>query len=911
MDNEELNSPDNLEEELLEPQNEITDEIKEEVEEDVDTSKTLDKEVINKLTKRKKKEDKEAEIQLKENNKFLNAERYEPELDYGLSSSQVDKRIKDNLTNRQPLSGTKPYWKIFVTNICTFFNFILLIIFIALEIAGRYSDGFFMIIAVLNTTIGIVQEIKAKKTIDKLKLVTAPSAKIIRDGEIKNIPTDQVVLDDIMFLSSGNQIGCDSIIKSGTIEVNESLLTGESLPIKKSVGDTILAGSFVVSGSCTVQVEKVGNFCYASSLQQKAKKYSKPKSELVRSLNLIIRFVSIVLIPIGALLFWINFQAVSTKLPMAELWGHGGKIALSIQYTAGALIGMIPAGLFLLTSLALAAGVVRLAKHKTLVQELYCIEMLARVNTLCLDKTGTLTDGTMKVNEVVIFNNKINIDQVMGAYLGSFNDSNQTSIALQSCYPLNTDLRVKNTIPFSSQRKYSVVQFDGEGTFILGAPEYIYKGDDKKILDLINSKQKLGYRVVMLSHSNASIKDGEFSGQTKPIAIFILIDHIRKEAPQTIKWFNENGVQVKIISGDNPYTASNIAFHCGVKDAHKCVSLEGVSIQETKELATRYTVFGRVSPEQKAAIIEAIKADSRTVAMTGDGVNDILAMKNADCSIAMAAGADAAKNVAHLVLLDSNFASMPKVVEEGRRVINNIQRSSALFLMKTIFTFVLCVIVIIVNLSGVKYSYPLQPSNLIIMELFAIGGGSFFLALQPNKNIIKGSFFKNTFLRALPGAVTMLICMGLIQALNTSGFFEFTQGGEAVRNSAIVTMEVMCLIMTSLSMLMLLCRPFNLYRIVLLSAMTLFSVLAIFIVPPFLINIDFRSLNKISWLMIIVLLFSIPIVTSALEFICSLFRDDIDRNNKNKQGSLSTSPKPLFSISKKNKTNNEEISQSK
>lgn len=856
-----------------------------------DIYETLAKKKLNVLPQKKKLSDEE--LTRNKANKLLNAQRFDPEVEMGLTLEQVKQRNDEELTNKQSGKSTKSYWNIIYTNVFTLLNVLLLTIFIALMCVQKYSDGFFMIIALANTIIGIVQEIRAKQTIDKLKLVTAPTAKVVRNGEELNVPTDELVLDDIMFLSTGNQIGCDAVLVKGTVEVNESLLTGESLPIKKQPGDVVLAGSFVVSGSCVTKVDKVGELCYANSLQQKAKKYTKPKSELFKSMNLILKVVTFLIIPIGVVLFILNYTASTSP----DIWGMSGKVASAISSTAGSLIGMIPSGLMLLTSMALATGVLRLSQSKTLVQELYCIEMLARVNCLCLDKTGTLTDGTMKVAEVVIFDNSRDISSLMGSYLSCFEDANQTSIALSAVYPLNTDFRHIAKIPFSSQRKFSAVSFKDNGTFMLGAPEYVYKGKDEETKRLISSRVKKGYRVVMLCHSDSYIEDGTFSGTAKPVALFILIDHIRKEAPATIKWFNENGVQIKIISGDNPYTAANIAKHCGVIDSDKCISLEGVSLQETKALATQYTVFGRVSPEQKAALIQALKQSGKTVAMTGDGVNDILAMKHSDCSIAMASGAEAPRNVAHLVLLDSNFASMPKVVEEGRRVINNIQRSSALFLMKTIFTFCLTLGIIFMNLFGSQVQYPLQPSNLMIMEFFGIGVPSFFLALQPNNNLIKGNFMKNTLLRAIPGSITMLIVMIVVSSLNIGNFFEFAEVGSTSAQVAITTMQVMGLIITALTMVYLLSRPLNLYRTILLIGVIAFSTLAAFILPSNIIGIDYTTLTKTSCIFLVIMIFGLPFICYALDYFFSLFRDDVDRVAKVN----SEAKRPFISFKRKEK----------
>lgn len=871
------------------------------------TEEEIDQKVLDKLDKKNKKNKKEKkdkeELSEKQRRKLESAVRFFPEIEFGLTKADVEQRNKDELTNKDSNSTGKTYAHIIFKNLFTFFNILMLAIGIALICVGQYSDCFFLIIVVANTAIGIIQEVKAKITVDKLKLVTAPNSKVIRDGEIQNIPTDQLVLDDIMLLSSGNQIGADAIVKIGQIEVNESLLTGESLAIKKKPGDMVLAGSFVVSGSCTCQVEKIGSLCYANALQQQAKKYSKPKSELVRSLNGIIKVISFIVLPIAIVLFWLNFRAAPNNI--TDVWGQSGKVAFAIKSTAGSIIGMIPSGLFLLTSTALAAGILRLAKYKTSIQEMYSIEMLARTNCLCLDKTGTLTDGTMKVAEVVIFDKTYNMDELMGSYLSSFQESNQTSIALANYYPFCTAYRVRDSIPFSSARKFSAVSFEDNGTFLLGAPEYIYHGKNEQIKRYIASKQKLGYRVLMLCRSDEYIKDGNFDGVAKPVAIFVLLDNVRKEAPDTIKWFNDNGVDIKIISGDNPFTASNIAKTCGVIDAEKCVSLDGVSIQETKELATRFTVFGRVSPEQKAALIEALKNQGRTVSMTGDGVNDILAMKKADCSIAMASGADAAKNVSHLVLLDSNFASMPKVVEEGRRVVNNVQRSSSLFLMKTIFTVCLTLFIIIMNLAGKTTSYPFSPSNMFLMEVFSIGVPAFFLSLQPNKSLIKGKFMKNTLLRSIPGALSMLSVVGIISLMHQYHFFELVQS-DTTTTETIKTIMVYGLMTVGLTEVFIQCRPLNLYRTSLFSVMLVCSVLCAFLLPSYLTGLDYRGFNKILWLMFIILLFALPAFTIGIDMVCSIFRDDLDK-------SLKKEDKPSFfgNLFKKKHKNNKDNKEEK
>ncbi len=812
-------------------------------------------------------------------------ERFDPEIDKGLEDQQVKKRQEEGLTNKNKVKMGKTYNQIVFGNVFTFFNMILLGLAIALMIFGNYNQTYFLWVAIANTGIAIFQEIRSKKTIEKLRLVTAQNVQVVRDGKKSSIPTDQLVLDDIYHLANGDQIPTDSIILDGIVEINESLLTGESLPIKKNKGDKILAGSFLVSGECVVKAVEIGDFNYVSGIQAKAKEYSKPKSELLVSLNTIIKVISIIIIPLGILLFytqWINNSGLDS------IWDIANK---ATTQTAGSLVGMIPSGMYLLTSVALAVGVINLAKRKTLVQDLYCIEMLARVNYLCLDKTGTLTDGTMKVDEVLMIDKTFDMDKLLGSYLGAFNESNQTTIALSQRFPLRNDFPIIGKIPFSSSRKYSAVNFNEMGTFILGAPEYVYKSKDRLVTKYINEKQRAGYRVVMLCHTDGKIKNGEIEGKSLPVAIFVLEDHVRNEAPATIKWFCDNNVNIKIISGDNPLTASEIAKKCGVPDAEKCISLEGVSINQISELVDKYAVFGRVSPEQKAAIIKELKNRHNTVGMTGDGVNDILAMKQADCSIAMANGASAARNVAHLVLLDSNFASMPAVVQEGRRVVNNIQRSSALFLMKTIFTISFTVIVLLTFLNGGNgIEYPFSPNNIMIMECVGIGFPSFFLALQKNDQLIRGHFLKNTFSRAIPGAICLILAIGLNYILQANGNFLDLPADPALSKLSFTTFCSLTMAIIAMGMVYNCCFPFNLYRTILfLSMMALFALMcfampnipAMASYPPNweslsqywnlstqFSGIDYRTLTKTMWLLLVIYG---TVVTAMLELLISLF----------------------------------------
>ena len=946
------------------------------------------------------------------NSKSSTAIRYNPDINVGLNEKQVNERILSDLVNNTTKTYSKTYKQIFIGNIFTFFNILCIIIAIALMLVGSFGDLFFLVILIVNTTIGIYQEIKAKHTIDRLTIVTAPTATVIRDGVSKEIVVKELVLDDIVVLKNGKQISADCIVKEGFIEVNEALLTGESVPVKKTVGDKLYAGSFVSSGMCKAQVDKVGSDCYIQKLQAKAKRYSKPKSELLRSLRRIITVIGVIIIPLGIFVGVTNFNSaqkaainptyntkgqfnvygVSTtgtsyfigkvdniehlnystvtlstlnreeELPL-EILNNIEKIKISytkkisgniglqnlivtdqsnnellsindfsyqkeysdyecnfelnkaafysssneqalkfdeqgqtmttkklsktgditqliiklslkshgylkgtkdyngfiiyttVTKTAGSLIGMIPAGMFLLTSMALAMGVLKLARHKTLVQELYCIEMLARIDVLCLDKTGTITDGTMKVKEVITLGkeNEIDIDLVMGSFLNALEDNNQTSIALQNRFGINVEYKKKTTLPFSSTRKMSAVTFEGnEGTYILGAPEYVYTGKSKKLLQIINKKASLGYRVLMLAHSDSEIKGDKVPSNNTAIALFVLEDHIREEAKETIRWFNENGVSVKVISGDNPATVSEIAARVGIENAKDYVSLEGLSAADVETIADEYTVFGRVTPEQKAILVKSMKKKGKSVAMTGDGVNDILAMKEADCSIAMAGGSEAARNVSHLVLLDSNFASMPKVVEEGRRVINNVQRSASLFLMKTVFTMALTMLTII--FSGLFVDgYPFVTKQLMLIESFVIGIPAFFIALQPNKQKITGNFLKNVLSNCLPSALVLLLSVFVIYFMGTQKTFDLSDAEE------VSSMCVLCITYVGLVILYNTCRPLNAYRGAIFIVMLVCISLLVAFLPEYFGVYKMPGLVN-TMLCIIIVLASIPMV---------------------------------------------------
>ncbi len=765
------------------------------------------------LEKNKKKQ---AKLMKKNHDKFL---RYDTNKDTGLTKDIVEKRILENLVNNTKVKNSKSIPKIIFTNLFTFFNILIFIIAGILISVNAYTDLVFLGIVTCNIVIGSIQEIRAKKMISQLSLMSAPTAIVRRDGVNQEIFVNEVVLDDLLLLESGKQICADSIVVDGQVEVNESLLTGESDAISKKPGDTLYSGSFVVSGKCAARVDKIGKDNYIEQLTSQAKKYKKPRSDLLKSLNWIIYFMAVIIIIIGGLLFYIMYFV------------NGHDYVFSIRKTAGAMIGMIPSGLILMTSIALAVGVIKLGQRNVLVQELYCIEMLARVNCICLDKTGTITDGTMSVKNVIDYNTiqGLATKNIISAMLNALQDNNLTSVALKEKFGLGKRIKHVAAIPFSSQRKYQAVTFDKYGTFILGAPEFVLKENYNLIKNDVNKYAALGYRVLCLAHRDGKIKDGNLPSTPIEVVSMILIeDNIRPDAINTIRYFKESGVSVRVISGDNPLTVSKISQRAGIDRAEEYVSLDGMSDSEVKKAALRYTVFGRVSPGQKKLLIETLKENGLTVAMTGDGVNDILALKEADCSIAVASGSEAARNVSHLVLLDSNFDSMPKVVSEGRRVINNVTSVASLFLTKTIFSLFLAIQALQTG------SYPISTNQLILIDTLAIGLPSLVLVMEPNNNTFEGKFLANVIKKALPGAIVILIISIIVVFLSNSLYLDST---------SLSTITVIAATHTCLMVLFKTCKPFNTLRKFLCGICYTLFLFFIFLMPQFL---EFRPLAQFS-----------------------------------------------------------------
>lgn len=682
----------------------------------------------------------------------------------GLTDEEVRQRVEEGFTNRTDISTDKTTKEIVISNVFTYFNLIFLVITILLIMVGSFRNLTFLPIIIGNTVIGIVQEIRAKKTLEKMSLLNAPHADVIRNGSVKQISTDELVKDDVILLTAGKQICADAVVISGNIQVNESLLTGEADEVEKTEGSTLMSGSFVVSGECYARLEKVGNESYISKLSLEAKSMGgKEQSEMIRSINLIVKWVGIVIIPIGLILFWQSHFV------------NGESITKSVTSTVAAIIGMIPEGLYLLTTVALALSTMKLARKKVLLHDMKSIETLARVDVLCVDKTGTITEPDMKLKEIFLCKNSgadgtqtaLTLDELKSLILDYANasvDNNATMLALKAyaaeALTNNTSALHRTAVSqqaFSSSLKYGSVTFS-DGTYLLGAPEFIMHEDFACIEEEIIPYADKGDRVLLFARYNGENVENGINGSVTPLGFVALANPIRANAVKTFEYFKSQGVAIKVISGDNPRTVSRIAIQAGIESAESFVDAATLDTEDKiADAVNKYTVFGRVTPKQKKQLVKALQAKGHTVAMTGDGVNDILAMKDADCSVAMASGSEAAAQAAQVVLLDSDFAHMPDVVYEGRRVVNNIQRSASLFLVKNIFSLLLSLFSVILMVT-----YPLEPAQVSLISMFTIGVPGFLLALEQNKDRIKGHFITNVMLKALPGGLTDVIAVGAL-----------------------------------------------------------------------------------------------------------------------------------------------------
>lgn len=670
----------------------------------------------------------------------------------GLTQAEVEARIADGQVNAIQDSSNRSVKDIVMGNTLTFFNFINIVLLALVLSVRSYKNMLFIFIIIANTLIGIFQEIKAKITLDKLKILTVSHVDVIRDGVKKSVTVSELVKDDVILLKSGGQIPADGVILDGEVDVNESLLTGESDSIHKTCGSKVLSGSFVTSGKAMCLLTEVGHDCYMEKLSSEAKQFKRYKTELQRNLDTILKFISIIIVPLGIILF------------AKQYWISGSTYEQAALDTVAAVLGMIPEGLVLLTSVALALGAVRLARRSTLVRELFCIETLARVDTLCLDKTGTITEGHLCVQGEESVKEDIDLEQLMGRMVAALGDENETFQALRQHYKRNQSANTKLVLPFSSERKFSGVVFEGEGTYLMGAYQFIFPQADLAVLEKIAEYASQGLRVLTVAHSPNEMTDYTLAEGFEIVGFVFMTDVVRKNAPDILGYFEEQGVDLKVISGDDPVTVAAIAARAGLKDADKYIDATTINTDEEMEDAIlKYSVFGRVTPKQKQQMVRLLKQNGRTVAMTGDGVNDVLALKDADVSIAMASGSEAAKNTANLVLLNSDFASLPHIVNEGRRVINNIKAAASMFLIKTGFSVLTALLTIIVG-----QNYPFQPIQLSVINGCAVAIPTMLLQLEPSFQKVNKHFFREVLRMSMPAAITITAMITIINNIGHS-----------------------------------------------------------------------------------------------------------------------------------------------
>lgn len=670
----------------------------------------------------------------------------EPDGLRGLNAREVKERTDRGQSNIAVVPSSRSTRQIVAENVFTYFNLIFAVLAVLLILVGSFRDLTFLPVIIANTLIGIVQEIRSKKVLDKLTVLNAPKAQVLREGALHTIQSEDLVLDDVVRWEAGNQICADAVVLEGEVQVNESLLTGEADEISKKTGDSLMSGSFIVSGSCYARLEKVGKDSYISRLTLEAKaEKTREQSEMMRSLTKLIKMVGFVIIPIGLIMF------------LEHHFLMGETIRGSVVSMVAALLGMIPEGLYLLASVALAVSVIRLAQKRVLVHNMSCIETLARVDVLCADKTGTITENTMQVNDLIPLDGreKESLKQTVGDFVRNMDRDNITMEAMQEYFKENSERKALSVTSFSSAYKYSSASFE-EGAYVLGAPEFVLQSQYEEYREVIEEYSEQGYRVLIFALYHGVIDGGPLTEHAEALGLILLSNPVRKEAAETFHYFAQQGVEVKVISGDNPMTVSEVAKQAEIPHAEHYIDASKLTSEEMiDEAILKYTVFGRVTPEQKKQFVLSLQKMGKTVAMTGDGVNDVLALKRADCSIAMASGSDAATHAAQLVLLDSDFSCMPSVVAEGRRVVNNIQRSSCLFLVKNIFSFLMALFSMIFLVD-----YPLMPSQISLVSMFTIGVPAFFLALEPNHSIIKGNFLHNVLFAAFPAGLTNFIAIG-------------------------------------------------------------------------------------------------------------------------------------------------------
>ena len=795
-----------------------------------------------------------------------NVRRVLTKYDKGLTNYQVNLRKSQGLSNNTQIKVNRTYLDIFLKNFVTFFNILLIAIGVILIAAGKWDSCVFLVILIANISIGLFQDIRAKRMVDKLSLTTKSKVKVVREGRIKFIDSEDIVLDDVLIIGNDEIIPCDGRVLTGTASLNESLLTGESLPVKKIVGDVVYSGTYVTNGDIRIRVEKVGSENYIQQLQAKSKVVKRQKSLIYKQLNYLFKIISIIVIVVGIFML-VEYGYIK------DAFSSWNSFVENVAIMAGSLVSMIPSGMYLLASTSLTVGALALMKRKVLVRDLYSVETLARVDTLCIDKTGTITDGTMSVYEIEFLKknkfNKDKFDIVMSSFLNATKDTNFTSQALVDYFGNKGVYKPKQVIPFDSSLKYSAATLEEVGTIVLGAYGFFNIIEDNEVKNKIDAYNKQGFRTLLVGFSEKAIINDKIPTKIIPIAVIVIQDHIRDNAKDTIKWFVENDVNIKVISGDNPVTVSKIAGVVGIPNADKYISLENKTFDEIKELVDEYNVFGRVTPEQKEFIVKALREKKHTTAMFGDGVNDILAMKASDVSISVTAGSRAARDIANLVLLNNEFGSLPDIVGQGRRVINNLQRTCSLFLTKTIFSISLNIFFLLFGLFSRNSMagpilWPFSTNHFYVWELITIGTSSFFLALEPNNERLKGHFLMNIFKKALPSGIIM--GCGIVFMFLYSFFNKDLDGNNF---NDLIEVSVYYISIASMFVLIQTCYKFNKYRLLVLVYA------AVMIALMFLMSIysDFnllklqRVIHDLNFVTLLILVLIVSLILIGINFV--------------------------------------------
>ena len=812
-----------------------------------------------------------------------NVRRVLTKYDKGLTNYQVNLRKSQGLSNNTQIKVNRTYLDIFLKNFVTFFNILLIAIGVILIAAGKWDSCVFLVILIANISIGLFQDIRAKRMVDKLSLTTKSKVKVVREGRIKFIDSEDIVLDDVLIIGNDEIIPCDGRVLTGTASLNESLLTGESLPVKKIVGDVVYSGTYVTNGDIRIRVEKVGSENYIQQLQAKSKVVKRQKSLIYKQLNYLFKIISIIVIVVGIFML-VEYGYIK------DAFSSWNSFVENVAIMAGSLVSMIPSGMYLLASTSLTVGALALMKRKVLVRDLYSVETLARVDTLCIDKTGTITDGTMSVYEIEFLKknkfNKDKFDIVMGSFLNATKDTNFTSQALVDYFGNKGVYKPKQVIPFDSSLKYSAATLEEVGTIVLGAYGFFNIIEDNEVKNKIDAYNKQGFRTLLVGFSEKAIINDKIPTKIIPIAVIVIQDHIRDNAKDTIKWFVENDVNIKVISGDNPVTVSKIAGVVGIPNANKYISLENKTFDEIRELVDEYNVFGRVTPEQKEFIVKALREKKHTTAMFGDGVNDILAMKASDVSISVTAGSRAARDIANLVLLNNEFGSLPDIVGQGRRVINNLQRTCSLFLTKTIFSISLNVFFLLFgifsrNSMAGPILWPFSTNHFYVWELITIGTSSFFLALEPNNERLKGHFLMNIFKKALPSGIIM--GCGIVFMFLYSFFTKDLNGNNF---NDLVEVSVYYISIASMFVLIQTCYKFNKYRLLVLVYA------AVMIALMFLMSIysDFnllklqREIHDLSFVTLLIVVLVVSLILIGINFVIfnrkTLFKKLYEKHGK-------------------------------